>query len=257
MARFPKAIWRGPIPATNYSPGPTAKIGVCHHVIVGGSESAINEFHASGAQLSAHFVVAGIADRDPDGTIIQLLDTDAISYAQMQGNTAYISVETSGQPSTPMTAAQCEALAQIDAWASITHNFPLNGPVAHGTPGITAHCNPDGTADPTWGNHSCPGPLRLAQIPGVVARARALAIPVPPPPPPAVHTQGVKMLARTPDGKGYWIIKPDGSVWGYGTAGYHGGLNTGAPVGGGAMKGDSEADPEMMGGVGGGCLVTA
>ena len=48
------------------------------------------------------------------------------------------------------------------------------------------------------------------------------------------------MIARTPTG--YLIVKPDGSVWAFGAPapGYHGGLNPGAPVAGGAMKGAGE-----------------
>ena len=236
MARFSQAIWKGPLPASNYKGGPAPKIGTVHHVIVGSADSALATFKNPANQVSAHFIVCGPGDSSPDGIIWQLLDTADICYAQGAGNyppTAYIGIETSGQPSTAMTAAQCEALAQIDAWASLTHAFPLIGPVAHGTPGVAAHCNPNGTADPAWGGHTCPGSVRLAQIPPIVARALQIATPTPPPAP--VTNQGVKMLARTPDGNGYWIIKADGSVWGYGNAGYYGGLNAGAPVGGGAM----------------------
>lgn len=45
-------------------------------------------------------------------------------------------------------------------------------------------------------------------------------------PPPA---QGEPdMIASTPSGNGYWICKPDGSVWSYGDAQYKGGCNPGA-----------------------------
>jgi hypothetical protein len=182
----------------------------------GSEQSAENEFHGPGAQLSAHFVVAGPGDADPDGTVVQLLDTDDDCYAQGNGNyppTAYIAVETSGQPTTPLSPAQCESLAQLDAWASETHNFPLTGPVPHGAPGVTGHCNPDGSPDPAWGNHSCPGSIRLAQIPGIVLRARALAIPVPPAPlPPETHDMDdntfirwcyMSILLRTVDSAGF------------------------------------------------------
>ena len=43
------------------------------------------------------------------------------------------------------------------------------------------------------------------------------------------------MISLTPTFKGYRIVRPDGSVWSYGDAQYHGGLNPGAPVAGGAM----------------------
>lgn len=186
MARFPKAIWRGPLPTTNYAPGPSPKVCVVVHDVEGSESSAVNEFHVVGMQLSAHFVVAGPGDQDPDGTIIQILDTDDNCYAQGDGNyppIAGIAIETSGHTSTPLSPPQVESVAQIVAWAYEVHGIPLTGPVAHGQHGVTGHCNPDGSPDPAWGNHPCPGPLRLAQIPAVVARARALAIPVPPPAP--------------------------------------------------------------------------
>ena len=216
MARYPKAVWQGPLPTSNYAPGPSPKIGIVHHVIVGSESSADGEFHGPGAQLSAHFIVAGPGDTDPDGTVIQLLDTDDDCYAQEAGNyppTAYIAVETSGITTTPLSPAQCESLAQLDAWASETHGFPLNGPVPHGTPGVTGHCNPDGTPDPAWGNHPCPGPIRLAQIPGIIARARALSIPVPPKPPAPVFQGEPRMFDRDPVSNGLIGTDRDGNLY--------------------------------------------
>jgi hypothetical protein len=181
MGVFPGATWVGGVPQSNYSPAPGPKIGQVVHVIVGLADSAISEFQNPNSQLSAHFVVAGPGDPYPDGTIFQLLDTDACCYAQGAGNyppTAYIAVENSGFPTTPMSVAQCESNARILAWASKLHQFPITGPVSHGTPGLTPHCNPDGTPDPSWGNHTCPGTDRLAQIAPIVALARTYASPV-------------------------------------------------------------------------------
>jgi hypothetical protein len=193
MALMPGAIQRGEIPTTNYSTGGLPKIGGVVHVIVGNATSAIDEFQTPGEELSAHFVVAGPLDEPAiaDGTIFQLLDTDDCCYAQEAGNfppTAYIAVEGSGTTTTAMSAAQCESYAQIFAWASKVHGFPLTGIVAHGKPGITTHCNPNGTPDPNWGNHPCPGPIRLAQVPGIIARAIAINTPTPVPPPPPEET---------------------------------------------------------------------
>ncbi len=227
MARLPLAIWKGPIPSSNYAAGPTTKIGTVHHVIVGGADGALATFKNGANQVSAHFIVCGPGDSSPDGTIWQLLDTGDCCYAQANGNyppTAYIGIETSGQPTTAMTAAQCEAMAQIDAWASTTHHFPLVGPVAHGTPGVAAHCNPNGTPDPAWGNHSCPGPARLAQIPPIVARARAITGTVPSP----STKDAAHMISATSTGLGYYIAHSDGAVFAYGDAKYLGGCNPGA-----------------------------
>lgn len=32
-------------------------------------------------------------------------------------------------------------------------------------------------------------------------------------------------IASTPSGDGYWCVKDDGAIFGYGDAGYHGGAN--------------------------------
>lgn len=53
-----------------------------------------------------------------------------------------------------------------------------------------------------------------------------VSLPAPPPNPPAISEDD--MLASTPSGLGYWICKPDGSIWSFGDAVYHGGCNPGA-----------------------------
>ena len=181
MAWMPGAL-RKVIPASNYSSTTAPSIGAVVHVIVGSANSAIAEFQTPGAQLSAHFVVSGPGDPYADGTIFQMLDTQFCAYAQAAGNyppTKYTAIETSGQPEAPMSAAQEAAVARIIAWDAQTQGYPITGPVAHGQPGVTGHCNPDGTPDPAWGNHSCPGGPRLDQLPAIIAAAR----PAPPPAP--------------------------------------------------------------------------
>lgn len=180
MALMPGAIQVGPIPASNFATGGTPKIGEVTHVIVGSATSALGEFQGQGAELSAHFIVAGPNDGWPDGTILQVLDTDLCAYAQEAGNyvpTCYIAIEYAGDVTFAMSDAQMAAGAKIKAWAAQTHGFPLVGPVAHGQPGCTTHCNPDGSPDPNWGDHPCPGPIRLAQIPKMIAMAVALTTP--------------------------------------------------------------------------------
>ena len=182
------ATQRGPVPASNYAQGAPEKIGVAVHVIEGTADSAIAEFLNPGIELSAHFVVSGPGDPYPDGTVFQLLDTDLCAYAQEAGNyppTAYVAIEFSGKVATAMSTAQVASGACIVAALAPHHGFPIVGEVPHGEPGVTTHCNPDGTPDPAWGDHPCPGPLRLAQIPVLVSTARALAAPAPAPLPPS------------------------------------------------------------------------
>jgi hypothetical protein len=178
MPLLPGAIQRGPLPPSNFATNPVGpKIGTATHVAELTADETIAKFQTPGVQLSSHLVVAGPGDPYPDGQVFQLLDTDLIAYCQAAGNwppTAYISMEVSGNHLSPMSPGQLESVAQIDAWASKVHGFPLVGPVAHGTPGCTVHSNPDGTPDPTWGLHSCPGAIRLAQVPGCIARAKQI-----------------------------------------------------------------------------------
>ena len=185
---FMPNVTRGPaIPASNFANKLATKIGTVTHVIVGSASSAIAEFTTPNSQLSAHFVIAGPGDPHyADGQIIQLLDTNVIAFAQAAGNwppISYVAKEFGGFPTEPMSAAQLESSARIDAWASVVHGFPLKALVPHGTPGCTTHCNPNGTPDPAWGNHSCPGVIRLGQIPGVVARAQQIVHGTPQPTP--------------------------------------------------------------------------
>ena len=174
MPRFPGSLAVATPPSSNFSPTRTPKIGVVLHVIEGSAYSALAEFASPGTQLSAHFVVAGPGDPVADGTIWQVLDTDLVAYAQEAGNwapTSYVAVETSGTTATPLSPAQVASVARIVAWTASLHGFPVVGEVPHGTPGVTTHCNPDGSPDPAWGDHPCPGPLRLAQVSAIVAAA--------------------------------------------------------------------------------------
>ena len=224
MAIFSKAIWKGPLPTTNFSASGGSKIGAVVHVIVGSAQSAIGEFLSNGAELSAHFVV------DFDGTIYQMLDTDYCCYAQANGNyppTAYIAIEFAGTPATPMTQSQVLSGASILAWAAVTHDFPLQPLVEHGTPGVTTHSHPDGSADPSWGDHACPGPLRLAQVPGMVYVASLIVHPPAPKPPtpptPPKMIVSNNMATSVPTG-GQLAVRPDGGVFNYGGAGFYGSL---------------------------------
>jgi hypothetical protein len=127
-----------------------------------------------------------------------------------------ISIETEddGTPNdTPWSANQVEQMAQFLAWAHSEFRIPLErcpdpflpGVGYHSMPGLNrlAAWDPHLTAGPygsfvdsrgrkvnvwnPWTNtvgKGCPGPARIAQFDGIVARARALAAPPAPVPPP-------------------------------------------------------------------------
>jgi hypothetical protein len=143
-----------------------------------GDNSLYGYFSNPVAQASSHFWCS------KTGALEQYLDTTTVAWAEAAGNSNYLSVETEGygiadgpNPATPLTDAQINTLAELLDWCALMYGFPVAGPVAHGARGFTPHCNPDGTPDPNWGNHPCPGPIRLGQMPAIVAAAKPQPIP--------------------------------------------------------------------------------
>lgn len=211
-------------PVRNHG-GPMAEVrGLVLHVQEGnGSLAGWFDNPASG--VSAHFWAA------KDGALEQYVEAlTQTAWAEAAGNPYYLSVETEGFVGEPLTAEQVATVAALLVWTHQEYSAPLIGPVAHGARGFTQHCNPDGTPDPAWGNHVCPGPIRLAQMPAILAVANSTTTP-----------GGTDVLiAGTPSGKGYYLVKPDGSVFAYGDAVYKGGINNAGPGGTSAMPaGDS------------------
>ena len=260
---LPFATQRGPVPASNFATGSPEKIGVVVHVSEGSADSAIREFLSPGAELSAHFVVAGPGDPYPDGTIFQLLDTDLCAYAQEAGNyppTAYVAIEFSGTVDTPMSTAQVASGARIVSALAPHYGFPIVGEVPHGTPGVTTHCNPDGTPDPAWGDHPCPGPLRLAQIPTLVRTAQALGAPSPTPtPPPKEASVAVSPVVNFKSGQADVFQVSGGNLWHKWLASgqWHNECLAG-PLGGVAVKAAVTIpdQPPQVAVLGGQCIIT-
>jgi len=148
----------------------SARIGLVIHVQEGNG-SLYGWFSNPAAEVSAHFWCA------KDGSLEQYLDTNVVAWAEDNGNDSYASCEFEGFDTEPMTAAQLATGSRLASWLAQGEGWPIVGPVAHGTPGVTSHSNPDGTPDPAWGDHPCPGTIRLAQIPTIVHGA---APPAPP-----------------------------------------------------------------------------
>ena len=159
----PFAVYR---PVVNHGGGMTAINGLCLHVQVG-NNSLYNYFNSPSAGVSSHFWAA------KSGLLEQYVDTDIVAWAQAAGNPYYLSVETEGFPNEPLTDKQLTTLGRLLQWSAITYNFPMTGPTAHGSRGFTQHCNPNGTPDPAWGNHTCPDPLRMGQMPTIIRLATA------------------------------------------------------------------------------------
>ena len=185
---------------------------------------------SSPTRLTVHPPHGGVSKA---GQLVQYVDSDLSAWTQAAGNATWNSVETEGVPTEPLTDAQIQTLARLYVWGHNTYGWPLVLTDDVNGHGFGWH----GMGGAAWGGHTgCPGDLRKAQRSQILYLASLALTPTNTP----NNTQGVKMIARCADGKGgYWIIRSDGSVWSY-NCGYYGGLNAGAPVGGGAMKGAGE-----------------
>ena len=134
-----------------------------------------------------------------DGHSEQYTELTGKPWAQAAGNATYWAFECEGYVGEPLTAAQINTLA-------VWHNY-LGVPDvlanAPGQRGIGLH-RMGGAA---WGGHSCPGDIRAAQRPAIIARAKALRgapLPGPASPIPPVVVKPVPKPAPTrpvPSGK--------------------------------------------------------
>lgn len=175
MAHCPLAAWR---PVVNHGGQISGHLGLVLHVQQG-TGSLQGYFNNPASQVSAHFWCSRT------GALEQYVDTDIEAWAEAAGNSHYLSVETEGFDNESLTAQQIATLAGLLNWASGYYGFPVRGPVAHGQSGFTPHCNPDGSPDPAWGNHPCPGPIRLGQMGAILAATH----PQPPPPTPKEYEE--------------------------------------------------------------------
>ncbi|MFI2184626.1 N-acetylmuramoyl-L-alanine amidase [Streptomyces sioyaensis] len=163
MPRMPGATWR---PVINvHKNGTKEHRGLVLHVQAG-DNSPFGWFDRTDSQASSDFWVS------KTGTIEQYVDTGVdYAWAQAAGNPYYASVETEGEPSEALTAAQVEGVAKIYAWGHKTFGWPLvvvDSTIAHG---LTWH----GAGGAAWGGHTgCPGDLRKKQRADIMARAKVL-----------------------------------------------------------------------------------
>lgn len=157
----PLALWR---PVANHGGTMRSHTGLVLHVQEG-TGSLFSWFDDPASQVSSHLWLA------KDGTMEQYVDTDVEAWAEAAGNPDYLSVETEGFASEALTAYQIRSLAALLEWCHLVYGVAMAGPVAHGEAGFTPHCNPDGSPDPAWGNHTCPGRWRLGQMAQIVALA--------------------------------------------------------------------------------------
>lgn len=155
MAIYPRAAWRD----IHVSPGDRSNgrmhsyRGAVLHVNQSNG-NLFNWVNNPANQVSCHFEVY------KSGTIEQYIDTANSSWCQTNGNDDWLSIETEGFPSEPLTDAQLGAIAGLYAWMVDTHHIVLQLADTPSGTGFGWH----GMGGTPWGGHpSCPGDLRKPQ----------------------------------------------------------------------------------------------
>lgn len=176
MARFPKAVWRGPIPNDTANGMVRPLLGLILHVEQGSEAGTNSWFHNAGAQASAHF------GNPKSGPLDEWLDTKDKAWAEVAGNSRWISLEFEGfADKDHPTDSQLENAAQLFAWLHATEGVPLQITNSVSIGGLGWH----GMGGAAWGGHyGCPGSLIKAARPTILTRAQHLVMPAPPKPGP-------------------------------------------------------------------------
>lgn len=155
------------------------------HVTAADVPSQFNWF-SSTRLCSSHFHVA------KSGVVEQYVDTVNGDAASFRGNRRSIGIETQGLARGSWTDAQINALARLMAWINREHGIPLVqvSSSRRGTRGVgyhalgvpatraQAHAGVSQTGGELWSpdvGKVCPGPERIAQIPGLIRLAASMA----------------------------------------------------------------------------------
>jgi hypothetical protein len=143
--------------------------GVCLHTEAGFEGGTVDTFMNPANQVSAFFSIA------QSGACHQYLPVGKgyVAWSQEAGNESFRGIEDEDgtHPSVPLTPAQITTFAQILEACSTFDGFPLQITDNVNGQGLILHS--DGGAN--WGDHpNCPGPVRAAQRPRIVALAMSI-----------------------------------------------------------------------------------
>lgn len=167
MSKFHKATWRGPISNETHAAMVRPIMGLVLHVEDGSEDGTNSWFHNPKAQASSHF------GNPLKGPLDQWVDTDDKAWAEMDGNSRWISVEHegfSGKAPAP-TASQIENDAQLLAWLHKTEGVPLRITNSVNRRGLGWH----GMGGAAWGGHyDCPGDRIKKARREIVRRAKQI-----------------------------------------------------------------------------------
>lgn len=165
---------QGPIGIThvmtpNHGQGFGAGRGVVFHTEAGFEQGTVQTFLDASTQVSAFFSIS------QSGACHQYLPVGRglSAWSQAAGNDAFRGIEDEDRtdPSVPLTPAQMQTFAQILEACSAYDGFPLQVTDSPSGTGLILHSD-GGSA---WGGHgSCPGPVRAAQRPAILALAKQI-----------------------------------------------------------------------------------
>lgn len=231
MARYGRALWR-PLPESEQQGQITPTQLILHTAVdAPGPTDLYRYFERRDVTLESHFwlPLAKVMEQFIDTE--RSADANRLANRRLEGGrwVGAISVETEdeGRPSElPWNDYQQEQLVELMIWAHRVHGIPLKQCESWTGAGIGWH-SMWGAPSP-WtpaAGKTCPGPKRIAQIPGLIARARLQLgghLPDnPPPPTPLPQSQEDDMfwfrLSDGPfaqtiifvSGKEFWPLSPD------------------------------------------------
>lgn len=166
MAIYSGAVWRGN--CRNNSGRRTATTrGVVIHVNDGPNVSLWAWVNNPASNMSCHFQIL------QNGLVEQYGDTDLFMWCQKAGNNAWVSIEMPTHPDVGMTAAQIASAGRLVAWLADLYRFPLQLTNDRSGTGIGWHgMGADPGQPDDWGHPLCPGAIRRAQLPALLAAAK-------------------------------------------------------------------------------------
>jgi hypothetical protein len=187
---MPGVKWLGP--CTNQYAGNDGRLFLVSHDQEGnGSLLGLVNSNNGGNPVSCHIWSPKVAPTIADCEMY--VDFDDSSWAQMAANRIAVAIENEGFETEPFTQDQINNNGAIFAELHINYGMPLQLSNHDGPGGLTSHCfypvgDPAGieacVPDPAWGGHPCPGPIRVLQLPQILAVAQAIVNPPDNPPPP-------------------------------------------------------------------------
>ena len=162
-------VHNDPFPCVNGSFGSGAEMGVLMHTTVSEAPSAVAWFNNPQAQASAQFIIA------ESGEIWQMgpIGKGWMAWHAAAANPHWYGIEhaDNGNPANPLTAAQITASAQLVECLSAFAGFPLQISDSPSVKGYGWH----GMGGEAFGGHfDCPGNVRKAQRPQIIALAMSI-----------------------------------------------------------------------------------